>query len=281
MEGKLERNHWHPGFVGAMELEFKEYIPDRLTLDDEHHLSLEPLSMDLLILKKSKDVVVTDEIGQIFREHNVIEYKSPTDKLNIDVYIKTVGYAYLYKGLSKKVDAIPLSELTATMMRDVVPDALFERIKAEGGTVEQRYPGIYYISGVVRIPTQVIVTSKLDKAKHPSLRLLTKNATEEDVERFIAMAKELTEPGDRDHADAVLQVSITANPAVFENVKRRNPEMCEALKELMKDEIQEEVDKSLLKSIKNLMETLKLTAVQAMDALKIPSSDQGKYLAML
>ena len=64
------------------------------------------------------------------------------------------------------------------------------------------------------------------------------------------------------------------------NVKR-NPEMCEALKELMKDEIQEEVDKILLKSIKNLMETLKLTVVQAMDALKIPSLDQGKYLAML
>ena len=65
------------------------------------------------------------------------------------------------------------------------------------------------------------------------------------------------------------------------NVKRRNPEMCKALKELMKDEIQKEVDKILFKSIKNLMETLKLTVVQAMDALKIPSLDQGKYLAML
>ena len=57
--------------------------------------------------------------------------------------------------------------------------------------------------------------------------------------------------------------------------------MCKALKELMKDEIQKEVDKILLKSIKNLMETLKLTVVQAMDVLKIPSLDQGKYLAML
>ena len=57
--------------------------------------------------------------------------------------------------------------------------------------------------------------------------------------------------------------------------------MCKALKELMKDEIQKEVDKILFKSNKNLMETLKLTVVQAMDALKIPSLDQGKYLAML
>ena len=34
-------------------------------------------------------------------------------------------------------------------------------------------------------------------------------------------------------------------------------------------------------NIKNLMETLKFTAHQAMDALRIPESEQPKYLAML
>ena len=37
----------------------------------------------------------------------------------------------------------------------------------------------------------------------------------------------------------------------------------------------------ILKSIRNLMETLNLTAQQAMDALKIPVEEQAKYAAML
>ena len=65
--------------------------------------------------------------------------------------------------------------------------------------------------------------------------------------------------------------------------------MCDALMTLMKPEmdakVAEEVSKReeafTLKNIKNLMETLKLSAQQAMDALKIPTKDQGKYSAML
>lgn len=36
-----------------------------------------------------------------------------------------------------------------------------------------------------------------------------------------------------------------------------------------------------LENIRNLMETLKLTAEQAMDALKVPKKDQKKYLDIL
>ena len=43
--------------------------------------------------------------------------------------------------------------------------------------------------------------------------------------------------------------------------------MCEALRELMKEEIDEEIDKTQLASIKSLMKKMKLTAEQAMDAI--------------
>ena len=42
MPGKMERDHWHPGFLGAMEIEFREFRSD-LVFDDEHSLSKEPL----------------------------------------------------------------------------------------------------------------------------------------------------------------------------------------------------------------------------------------------
>ena len=38
---------------------------------------------------------------------------------------------------------------------------------------------------------------------------------------------------------------------------------------------------TLLENIRNLMETTKWTAKQAMDALKIPSDEQKKYLPLL
>ena len=43
----------------------------------------------------------------------------------------------------------------------------------------------------------------------------------------------------------------------------------------------EGIDQSRVESIKSIMETLKLTAQQAMDALKIPKGEQGKYMARL
>lgn len=81
--------------------------------------------------------------------------------MKIDDYIKTVGYAYLYKGLGKHVDEIPFSELTVTLVRDNKPDGLFKSIIALGGSITEEYPGIFYISGVVGIPTQFILTSHL------------------------------------------------------------------------------------------------------------------------
>ncbi|MBR3316795.1 MAG: hypothetical protein IKG21_03085 [Atopobiaceae bacterium] len=53
------KDHWHPGFLGAMELEFREYRRS-LDFDDEHTLSKEPLRIDLLIIKKEKGVAIAN-----------------------------------------------------------------------------------------------------------------------------------------------------------------------------------------------------------------------------
>ena len=57
----------------------------------------------------------------IFRQHNVIEYKSPGDSLNIDDFYKTLAYAFLYKSLSDKVDGIPADQLTLSLVRQGYP----------------------------------------------------------------------------------------------------------------------------------------------------------------
>ena len=306
MPGKIERDHWHPGFLGAMEIEFRSYRK-HLDFDDEHTLSKEPLKMDLLVIKKDRSVAITNQIGNIFREYNILEYKSPDDGITIDDYYKTMAYAYLYKGLGRTVDEIPGEELTVTMARDVHPDSLFEKIKRSGGTIEQKYPGVYYLSGIFNTPSQILVTSELDPELHASLRILTKRAKEEDVENFLRMTQGFTEPGDRQNADAVLQLSVSANRSVYEEIIRRVPVMCEALRDLMKDEIQKEIQEAVQATqqaaeqeikkarqdaqqaaintivgiIKNVKNIQKCDDATAMDYIGIPPADQMKYTPWL
>jgi hypothetical protein len=145
--------------------------------------------------------------------------------------------------------------------------------------------GIYHISGIVNIPSQVIVTSELDKELHASLRILTKKAREEDVENFLRMARAFTQSRDRHNADAILQLSVSANREIYEIIKRRDPTICEALRDLMKEEIQEErqeaVDIALIAAIKSTMESLGLDATKAMNIMNISERDQIRYAAKL
>ena len=272
---------WHPGFYGAAELEFLSNKGD-LEFQREFNLSKEPLRMDLLIIKKLSDIRIKNEIGHIFRRFNVVEYKNPDDALSIDDYYKTVGYACLYKGLGETVDQIPADELTISIFRESYPREMFEAMKNLGLEIKERYPGIYYISGKQALfDTQIVVTKQLDREAHRTLRVLSKHVKEEDVRAFVEEAAQISEPGDRNNVDAVLQVSVSANKEIYETIRRCDKVMCEALRELMKEDLEKREQETLLKAISNLMETMKCSAEQAMAALKIPDADRGKYIAKL
>ena len=272
---------WHPGFYGAAELEFLSNKGD-LEFQREYNLSKEPVRMDLLIIKKLSDVRIENELGHIFKKFNIVEYKNPDDALTIDDYYKTVGYACLYKGLGESVDQIPADELTISIFRESSPREMFKTMKKMGLEIEERYPGIYYISGKQALfDTQIVVTKQLEKETHRTLRVLSKHVQEEDVRAFVEKAGKMTEPGDRNNIDAVLHVSVSANREIYEAIRRCDKIMCDALRELMKEDFEETKQETLLETIKNLMDTMKWTAEQAMTAMKIPDADRGKYIAKL
>ena len=64
------------------------------------------------------------------------------------------------------------------------------------------------------------MTSELDDADSVGLRLLTDNPKEEDLLAFAEISRYLTDKDDRENADAVLQVSVSANRAVYDDMKR-------------------------------------------------------------
>ena len=276
---------WHPGFYGAAELEFISNKGD-LEFQREFNLSKGRMGMDLVIIKKVSNIRTKNEIGHILRKFNVGEYKSNDDALSIDDYYKTVGYACLYKGLGETVDQIPANELTISIFRESYPREMFEAMKNLGLEIKERYPGIYYISGKQALfDTQVVVTKQLNRETHRTLRVLSKHVKEEDVRAFVEEAALISEPGDRNNVDAVLQVSVSANKEIYEAIRRCDKVMCEALRELMKEDFEKQEQETrqvtLLEDIKNLMDTTKWTAEQAMAALKIPEADRGKYITKL
>jgi hypothetical protein len=98
----------------------------------------------------------------------------------------------------------------------------------------------FLLKGNLLFPVQIVVTSELSPENHSSLRVLTNKAKVEDVTNFLLQTKELATPGDKNNIDAVLQASVAANANIFDDV-RRNANMCQALRELMKDEIEIEL----------------------------------------
>lgn len=240
MADKAKKIQWHPAFYAAAELELKENI-EELDLISEYHLSKEPIRIDLLVIKEENaEKVLKNEIGRIMRKYNVLEYKGPGDELSIDTLYKTLGYACLYKGYGKTINEIPAEELTVSLFREAYPRELFSELERKGYTLEEKYPGIYYVIGNILFPVQIIVISRLKRSQHSSLRILSANADIEDIREFLEQTENMKSPRERNNIDAVLQASVSANYEIYQKVRRADG-MCEALRELMKDEIEQEI----------------------------------------
>ncbi len=244
MSGKTEKLQWHPAFCAATKLELRQDL-DVLELIPEYNLSKKPLQIDLVIIKKMDwKRTLQNEIGHIMRGHNILEYKGPGDELTIDSFFKVIGYASLYKAQGIAVNRIPASEVTVSFFRNAYPKALFQELKKEGYILKKMYPGIYYVKGKIPFPVQIVVTSQLERKAHCSLRVLTTQVEMQDAELFLEQIHYLESKNERSNIDSVLQVSVNANKQVYSLLRRQN-EMCEALRELMKDEIEKELENKL------------------------------------
>ena len=237
---------WHPGFRGAFQREFRKYR-EYLHFEEELPLTVGSLFVDLIVIEMIQPVPMENELGKIFRKHNVCEYKGPDDALNIDDYYKTLAYACLYKCSGQTVDAIPAREITVSLIRDAYPRQLIHALEAEGHTVTERYPGVFYLefpedeNGKTLFPTQIIVTNRLERETHSGLRVLRRPADGEDVLRFLKEVEQAKEPGDIANINAILGVSMAANAELYGKIgKEIDASMLHpALMELVKDDLED------------------------------------------
>ena len=232
-----DRIQWHQGFQGGLEFRLRKYKAI-LEYHHEHPLSKKPIVVDTLVIEKKEGIVIDEDVASIFLSHNIVEYKNPRDALSIDEYYNLLAYMCRYKATTGTTNAIKADHVTGTLIKDGKPAKAFKEIERLGGTVKAQFPGIYYIVGLVHMPTQVIVQSELEKDSNAVLRIISDHAREEDVRNFIEQTRSLSDADDKRNADAVYDVSMRANSGLYEKLWR-DPEMCTAFKELFKDEIRE------------------------------------------
>jgi len=204
----MARISWHPAFVQAIQLELEEYL-DVLTFESEHQLTTEPLKIDVLIIKKKKNVFIEKNIARIFQQFNVVEYKSPTDRATIEDYHKTQCYGRLYAALNK----VDINEISVSVMATRHPRKLLAFLNRQY-TVQHDQPGIYLVEGDT-CPTQIIVSEELSDEDNVWLNSLRNDLIAANLER-LAMLREPKLP-----MDAYLQVIGEANIGPMEELQMR------------------------------------------------------------
>ena len=207
---KNDQLQWHPAFFAALSLELAK-SRDYLDFEREHNLNVKPLEIDLLIIKKNPGISISNEIGKIFKVHNLLEYKNPKDSLDIDVFFKVIAYACLYKSYGCTIDSIKADDVTITLIRDVRPYGLFHYLKEHGYQIATLFAGIYYITGKIPFATQIVVSNELDPTLHVWLRSLSGKLKKQDIQNLFQQILQLNTKQDRENADAILEIVLRAN----------------------------------------------------------------------
>lgn len=228
---------WHPGFVAAINLEFEENRAD-LIYEKEYNLNTKPLEIDLLVIKKDPNVQIVNEIGKLFRGHNIVEYKSPDDHMDIDSFYKAGAYGCLYKASGESVDERPADDITISIVRDAKPEGLFRYFEERQVKVTNPYAGIYYILDAVLFPAQIIVGRELNQKNHTWIKALSNKVQKQEMKELLERVHGLTGKLDKELADSVLEVSIRANQQIVGEL-RGDDSMCQVLLEIMEPEINE------------------------------------------
>lgn len=227
-----EKLQWHPAFAAALRITLSEEM-QYLELQEEYLLSKAPPKIDILVVKKLKEIAIRKKIGKIFRGHNIIEYKSPEDSLSVNDFYKVYGYTCFYQSNTDHVKEIDPEDMTITFAGSRYPREMFRHLQeVRNITVESQSKGIYYLKGDA-IPMQYLNLKELDEDENYWLQALRTNLKAGEEIRTLVSNYEKNRHS-KDYS-AVMNLIARANWKQMEEEKR----MCDALNELFAEELKE------------------------------------------
>jgi hypothetical protein len=151
---------WHRAFFEALQAELEAY-KGALIFEAEYELKREFPRIDVVVIKKPRTLVITKNIGRIFRMVNVVEYKGPYDCLSVRAFYKGLAYVCLY--LEQAPKNVEITDMTLTFVVNRHPYNLLKHLASvQKYQIERELlgPGIYEIKGSI-VPIQIIESKKL------------------------------------------------------------------------------------------------------------------------
>lgn len=270
---------WHPALYASIQIELADEA-DKLIFENEHQLGTKPKEIDVLIIKKNSKERICKNIGRIFRTYNIVEYKSPDDYLSVDDFYKVYGYACFYKADAPKEGQINPEEVTISFVSRNYPEKMVKHLReARHLDIMEGEKGIYYIDNDI-FQMQLIVTSELQEESNLWLATLTNDLKGRKV--IENLIHEYEQHKRENNYRSVMNVIVNANMEVFREVKK----MCEALEELMKEELDAREKLGLQKGVQALIEVcndLELSEddilVKIVEKLNVTENDAKEYIA--
>ena len=223
---------WHQGFSAALRITLQEEM-EFLEIQEEYLLSRKPLQIDILILKKKKELTIRKAIGRIFRRYNIIEYKSPEDYLTINDFYKVYAYACVYQSNTDRINEVDPRELTITFVCSHFPREMVRHLEEVRGIhTKLAEKGIYYLGGDP-IPIQLLITPVLSREENYWMQNLRTDLKAGGEIRELMIRYERNRKR-KDYED-VMDLITRANWEQMEEEKK----MCDALNELFAEELKE------------------------------------------
>jgi hypothetical protein len=133
----------------------------------EYELYKKPMRIDVVVIKLLEDVVIKNTVMRFFRRHNIVEFKGPTDTLDIESFDKVMSYFYAY--LSQR--PVKFDEVAITFISTRRPQKLLKVLQSERKykIIASAQPGIYYITtdapSLPYVPAMQLVVSNELSAK--------------------------------------------------------------------------------------------------------------------
>ncbi|GHU72798.1 hypothetical protein FACS1894184_20730 [Clostridia bacterium] len=209
---------WHPGFVWVVIAELFGYRG--LEFIREYKLTAESLRVDVVVVKKTSNELIDKNFARIFRGHNLIEYKSPTDGFDVHDLMKTLSYVFLYLYSTEA----SIHDITLSIVLSRHPVSMINFLKDDLGVALKNTESGIYKGEILGIPLQVIENHKLDSKTNLWLHSYTSNASTEDVKAVIETYPQIEDTGQLTNDDlsgllaSYLRTMMEANPSTFKEV---------------------------------------------------------------
>lgn len=227
------------GTYGGLMLSLRDFR-DRLVSYPGFQLNMKPREIDCLIIDKcDPDEPMDNDIARFFRKHNIIELKNPQEALNINTVWKVISYAAQYKSEGTSDDPRDASDITITILRAAKPKKALRQLKEGGYTIENAYPGIYYIGGMVDMRMQIVVSSELEGDDYVPLWIQRRNADRSDYRRFLENTDKVYTEDESDLVSMILENGLYGGRKEVVSMARKNSVSYKIMREVLKDELEE------------------------------------------